>query len=834
MSSSEYHYVQSSSKLIDQEEDEDIEEEEEEEVGEQLRGQKFVNNDEAYERDYENNLELHKSRHRALSVSGGPADKRPNKTIIKPHVDFLNPREKTRRTNSYNETNSIELDQVNQKHRGHSNMGLDISDLKASFKRLLKPKIPNHHSISVNSVKSNKRPTKQDHMLIRFNRSQSHNPCADEEEDEEEEDDEDDFDQQENQTHHFDSFLKNKVLKNGSKLNFLSKSFEDKTIHGHMRTTSAVSEETTPFSSSSTSQSSTPSSSISKNHQADHYVAFQSGKEKLKIVVDENNNNTLNNSIRLDELNKLRKNKQHNDSIRMRHNSSKANAELKSPGNANEAGGNLTQAGASNLVLITNSFDSHSSDDNQEGKVWKRAKSSGVNNYFVITLLFVLNLLNYIDRYTLAGVLRETQEYFSISDGESGLLQTVFICSYMLLAPLFGYLGDRYPRKWLIVFGISFWSFMTLIGSFVPRDKFWLFVLIRSLVGIGEASYSCVAPTIIGDLFASETRTRMLALFYLAVPVGSGLGYIVGSNIAKYYNDWRYALRFTPGLGFFCVILLVVFVKEPKRGGAEGSKHEASQSSLLSDIIYLLKNKTFMLITIGFTFASFVLGGLSWWVPTYVEYAIFSKHETPSQIPLKFGLVTCFSGLIGVALSSVLTPKLRFYTKRADPYVCALGSLIAVPTLYILILITRSADQVVFWFITGIAISAMCLSWTIVADVLLYVIYPTKRSIASALNILISHLFGDAFSPYVIGAISDGLRAGKPDTYFNRFMSLQAALYAGPFFALLSFGAYLFAAIYVEEDKKNVEIAVKKSQKKLFRFNERQAERRKNQRGRTR
>lgn len=68
------------------------------------------------------------------------------------------------------------------------------------------------------------------------------------------------------------------------------------------------------------------------------------------------------------------------------------------------------------------------------------------------------------------GVLKEVQEFFSIGDGEAGLLQTVFIGSYMLLAPLFGYLGDRYPRKWLIVFGISFWSLMTLLGSFVPAD----------------------------------------------------------------------------------------------------------------------------------------------------------------------------------------------------------------------------------------------------------------------------------------------------------------------------------------------------------------------------
>ena len=118
---------------------------------------------------------------------------------------------------------------------------------------------------------------------------------------------------------------------------------------------------------------------------------------------------------------------------------------------------------------------------------------------------------------------------------------------------------------------------------------FWLFVLIRSFVGIGEASYSCVAPTIIGDLFTAEKRTRMLAIFYLAVPVGSGMGYIVGSNIAQLFGDWRWSLRFTPAIGILCVILLIFFVQEPKRGGAEGSNYETSKSSMFDDVLYLLK-----------------------------------------------------------------------------------------------------------------------------------------------------------------------------------------------------------------------------------------------------
>jgi len=218
-----------------------------------------------------------------------------------------------------------------------------------------------------------------------------------------------------------------------------------------------------------------------------------------------------------------------------------------------------------------------------------------------------------------------------------------------------------------------------------------------------------------------------------------------------------------------------------------------------------------MWITAGFTFASFVLGGLSWWMPSFVEYAVYSVNQQQHDIPLKFGVVTGISGLAGVTVSTMLAPKLRAIRAYADPVICAVGSLIAVPSLFGMISLIRSTNESIFWLISSIGITSMCLAWAMVADILLYVIHPEKRSFASAFNILIVHLFGDAFSPIVIGAISDWLRATKTvDTYYNRFTSLQAALYAGPFFAALSFGAYLFAAIYVESDKKEVDMYIKK------------------------
>jgi MFS family permease len=547
--------------------------------------------------------------------------------------------------------------------------------------------------------------------------------------------------------------------------------------------------------SSSTSSSSSSPSAQTQNVKLDKIDQNNNVNKQEQVAVGSEPNVVI-----LDDKVLL---KNRSDSIRMRHNSTQQNIN----NNANNTRMN---------PFVNNS------EPKREKRLRSFNLSKGINlrlkkkeqNFIIVFILCIVNLLNYIDRYTCAGVLSDIQKYFDINDAQSGLLQTLFICSYMLLAPLFGYLGDRYSRKWIIIFGISFWSLMTFFGSFVPGDKFWLFALMRSLVGVGEASYSCVAPTIIGDLFTNELRTKVLAVFYLAVPVGSGLGYIIGSNIASAFGDWRWALRMTPPLGLLCVLLLIFVVKDPTRGGADGQTVEQSETNMWQDIVYLWKNKTFVWTTLGFTFASFVLGGLSWWVPLYVEYSIYSNNETPEQIPLIFGVVTCLSGLIGVSASSVIASKLRQVVPYADPLVCALGSFLAVPSLFVLIMVTRSANVYVFWLLAAFAISSMCLSWTIVADILLYTIYPTKRSIASAFNILICHLLGDAFSPYVIGLISDSLKKGKPDTYYTKFSSLQMALYAGPFFAAISFACYMFASIYVVEDKKIVDIAIKKNQSK--------------------
>jgi len=388
-----------------------------------------------------------------------------------------------------------------------------------------------------------------------------------------------------------------------------------------------------------------------------------------------------------------------------------------------------------------------------------------------VGVLVYVNLINYMDRLTIAGILEDIKEEFNANNAMGGLLQTAFIVSYMIFAPLFGYLGDRYSRKAIMAAGVFLWSIFTLIGSFMSgseehREKqwgnpdYWSFVGCRAMVGIGEASYSTIAPTIISDMFVKDMRSKMLALFYFAIPVGSGLGYIVGAETAKLFGDWRWGLRATPIAGIIAVVLILVFLIDPPRGESEGH-HDIQAQSYKEDIVNLAKNKSFVFSTLAFTCVTFCTGALSWWGPAYISNGLKTMPEEHrsmdvDSVPFIFGAVTMMSGIVGVPLGMVLSTKLKVKFPRADPIICAIGILISALFLSIGMILcnVNVIAAFVFLFIGEIALN---LNWSIVADMLLYIVSPTCRSSAEAIQILASHAFGDAGSPYLIGLVSDGL-----------------------------------------------------------------------------
>lgn len=473
-------------------------------------------------------------------------------------------------------------------------------------------------------------------------------------------------------------------------------------------------------------------------------------------------------------------------------------------------------------------------------------RSVGAKEWFTVGVLCFINLINYMDRFTIAGVLTDIQDSFGIKDDQGGLLQTVFILSYMIFAPIFGYLGDRFSRKAIMAFGITLWGATTLLGSFM--NHFGWFITFRALVGIGEASYSTIAPTILSDLFVHDLRSKMLAVFYFAIPVGSGLGYIVGSETAKFFGSWHWALRVTPVLALIAVILLF-FIEEPERGQSEGSSHMEA-TSYVEDVKDVVKNKSFMLSTAGFTCVAFVAGALAWFGPKFMHLGLKmqpgNENIQLNEVSFIFGAITMTAGIIGVPLGSYLSTKLSKMYPRSDPVICAIGLLISAPLIAgaMLFVTVNSTIAYILVFLGEVALNC---NWAIVADMLLYVVVPTRRSTAEAFQILISHAFGDAGSPYLVGLISETLkpilRRGEKDLQFGKvieslsqvaenatttvasaivrqdstavqFKALQYSLFSTSFVEVLGGVFFLVTAVYILRDRANVDRAVAESNTK--------------------
>lgn len=447
------------------------------------------------------------------------------------------------------------------------------------------------------------------------------------------------------------------------------------------------------------------------------------------------------------------------------------------------------------------------------------------SQWVTMAILCFVNLINYMDRYTIAGVLTDIQTQFQITDDKAGLLQTAFVVSYMVFAPIFGYLGDRYNRKIIMAGGVLMWSVTTLAGSYM--NSYGTFILFRSFVGIGEASYSTIAPTIISDMFVKEKRSKMLALFYFAIPVGSGLGYIVGAHMASALGSWHWSLRLTPALGIGSVILMLCFLKEPIRGESEGTQTDVSHHTFWEDNKLLFTNKSFMLSTAGFTCVAFATGALAFFGPKflYKGFKLIPGHtgDAEDDVAYKFGVIAMLSGLVGVPLGSFVTQILRLRFPRIDPLVCAGGLILSAPVCFFAIL-TPSTNVALCYSLMFIGELFLNLNWSIVADILLYVVPPSRRSTAEAYQILFSHALGDASSPYLIGLVSEGLKGilkadnsavssvngtlaatVVPESDVVEFHSMQYALFITCFIEVLGGVFFLLNAVYIKRDKEAAE-----------------------------
>ncbi|HTL35210.1 MAG TPA: MFS transporter [Kofleriaceae bacterium] len=386
------------------------------------------------------------------------------------------------------------------------------------------------------------------------------------------------------------------------------------------------------------------------------------------------------------------------------------------------------------------------------------------NRTVILVMLTGLNLLNYIDRMIVAAVLRKIQlpiaeGGLNLSDFRGGLLATAFLGGYFVTSPFFGARADKSARKGLIALGVAIWSIATM-GSGLA-SSFSMMMTARVLVGVGEASYATLAPTIIDDITPPDKKNRALAIFYLAIPVGSALGYVIGGFIAERWG-WRAAFYIAGGPGLLLAAACLL-IEEPQR------KLREAKGNVIDGLRTLAKIPLFRRAVLGYCAYTGAIQAFAFWAPKYLvtTYSEYLNDETANRY---FGLITVVSGIVGTVIggrwadrelektpTTVDTPYDAPITKQGTNLllrICSLGMVWATPLVAICFFMPVPAA---FFACAFLAQLGLFLSTSPVNAIGLRAVPPELRASAMAAMIFAIHLFGDLWSPPALGLLKDHL-----------------------------------------------------------------------------
>ena len=399
-----------------------------------------------------------------------------------------------------------------------------------------------------------------------------------------------------------------------------------------------------------------------------------------------------------------------------------------------------------------------------------------------LVLLLLINLFNYIDRQVLAAVVPNLKRAFFGANGTIsnasldsmlawcqqhlgfkpenaliGVLSMAFMVTYMIGAPVFGRLAERRSRWMLIGVGVVLWSLAS--GGSGLAVTFGMLLLTRCFVGIGEAAYGPVAPTIISDFYPVKVRGQVLAWFYMAIPVGSALGYVIGESVAKSglgawgqsflgmkAESWRWAfyLVVPPGI---LLGLWSFFMREPPRGQADLSQPVEADRSRSRDYLILLRTPSYVLCTLGMAAMTFAIGGIAFWMPYYLG----NRPGVNGSPTTTFGVIIVLAGLTATLLGGWTGDKLRARFPGSYFLVSGAAMLAGFP----LFLAVLKAPFPWVWALIFFACFCLFFNTGPTNTVLANVTHPAMRATGFALNIFVIHALGDVISPVIIGILSD-------------------------------------------------------------------------------
>lgn len=370
-------------------------------------------------------------------------------------------------------------------------------------------------------------------------------------------------------------------------------------------------------------------------------------------------------------------------------------------------------------------------------------------------MLTAINLLNYLDRYLVSAIVPDLKSALHLSDTELGGLMSAFMLVYMITAPAFGSWGDRGSRTRPIALGVFLWSLATALSGLA--QSYAQLLAGRALVGIGEAAYVAIAPALLADCFGSEGRGRVYAVLNMAIPVGAALGYIVGGLVSAHWG-WRAAF-FVAGVPGMLLAAAVLWLPDPPRGAADGPGRRPEPAAVavspLGIYLGLLRRWPYVVVVLGYAAYTFGLGGLAFWMPTFLERV---RHVPTAAATTGFGAIVLVTGFVGTFAGGWLGDRLLRFSRQAYLWLSGVLTLLAVPCALLALLAPSPAI-----YYPGIVAAQLLLFMSTgpINAAIVNIAGPLERASAIALSMFAIHLLGDVPSPALIGHLSHQSSLGE-------------------------------------------------------------------------
>jgi len=397
----------------------------------------------------------------------------------------------------------------------------------------------------------------------------------------------------------------------------------------------------------------------------------------------------------------------------------------------------------------------------------------------VLSVLFLIYMLDYVDRMVVTGMLSYIKRDWGISDQQAGWLVSIviiFITVFSIPAAIF---IDRWSRRKMIAIMTGFWSLATLACAFTR--SYTQLLVARAFIGIGEAGYAPAGTALLSAAYPEKKRARVMGIWNISIPLGIGIGMAAGGLIARYWG-WQHAFGLVSIPGF---LLAIWAWRLPDYKTVRTPGSAIHRAGLWANAVGILRTRSALFTFLGFAMNVSITTGLTTWLPTYFERTGFAERGSGGMYATPvFALV-----LVGAPLGGYLSDRWHEKNPRGRLLFPSLSSLVAAVILAFAFLAPQGVGQMVLLSLFGIVLTLFLAPAVAVTQ---DVVHPGLRALSYSLCVIVQHTAGDAWSPPLIGLLSDA-------------MGIRSAVLFLPVYGVLAALFFYLASRYYERDLARVE-----------------------------